>query len=167
MIDATKGDVIRTLSDVITPNTGVLHLKWTDRPALALCSDSGGSVWCLNFTRRLGIRGCSSRCLFSGARGEVCTVEPLLLGDENHPLKQYSIVALATLSKFFVVMIRPRLKVIKFQIMSGPPECLPLLAWQLVLIQAADASRTVDPVLAAGRGNEVFFHQVSSIRLPL
>uniref|UniRef100_A0AAG5CXF6 RING-type domain-containing protein n=1 Tax=Anopheles atroparvus TaxID=41427 RepID=A0AAG5CXF6_ANOAO len=161
MIDTQTGDVIRTLTDVITPNTGVLHLKWTNKPALALCSDSGGSVWSLNFTRRLGIRGCDSRCLFSGARGEVCTVEPLLLGEEEHPLKTYSLVALATLSKFFVVLIRPRLKVIKFHPMVSYPDCLPLLAWQLVLIQAADSSRTIDPVLAAGRGSDLFFHQIT------
>uniref|UniRef100_A0A8D8FEY2 Vacuolar protein sorting-associated protein 8 homolog n=1 Tax=Culex pipiens TaxID=7175 RepID=A0A8D8FEY2_CULPI len=161
MIDTLTGDVIRTLNDVITPNTGVLHLKWTNRPALALCSDSGGSVWSLSFTRRLGIRGCDSRCLFSGARGEVCTIEPLMLGDEEHPLKNYTLVALATLSKFFVVMIRPRLKVIKFHPMAGYPDCLPLLAWQMVLIQAADSSRTVDPVLAAARGADLYFHQIS------
>ncbi|XP_055528729.1 vacuolar protein sorting-associated protein 8 homolog [Wyeomyia smithii] len=161
MIDTFTGDVIRTLNDVITPNTGVLHLRWTNRSALALCSDSGGSVWSLSFTRRLGIRGCDSRCLFSGARGEVCTVEPLLLGDEEHPLKNYTLVALATLSKFFVVMIRPRLKVVKFHPMAGYPDCLPLLAWQMVLIQAADSSRTVDPVLAAARGSDLYFHQIS------
>ena len=72
MIDTSSGDTIRSLTDVITPNTSVLHLKWAGRPALARASDSGGSVWSLNFTRRLGIRGCISRCLFSGARGEVC-----------------------------------------------------------------------------------------------
>ncbi|XP_058461399.1 vacuolar protein sorting-associated protein 8 homolog [Malaya genurostris] len=161
MIDTLTGDVIRTLNEVITPNTGVLHLKWTNKPALALCSDSGGSVWSLSFTRRLGIRGCDSRCLFSGARGEVCTIEPLLLGDEEHSLKNYTLVALATLSKFFVVMIRPRLKVVKFHPMASYPDCLPLLAWQMVLIQAADSSRTVDPVLAAARGADLYFHQIS------
>ncbi|XP_052893448.1 vacuolar protein sorting-associated protein 8 homolog isoform X2 [Anopheles moucheti] len=160
MIDTQTGNVIRTLNEVIAPNTGVLHLKWTNRPPLALCSDSGGSVWSLNFTRRLGIRGCDSRCLFSGARGEVCTVEPLVIGDEDHPLKTYTIVALATLSKFFVVLIRPRLKVVKFHPMTGYPDCLPLLAWQMVLIQAADSTRSIDPVLAAARGNDLFFHQI-------
>lgn len=71
MIDTSSGDVLRSMPDVITPNSGVLHLKWTEGSSAALCSDSGGSVWTLNFTRRLGIRGCDSRCIFSGARGEV------------------------------------------------------------------------------------------------
>lgn len=71
MIDTSSGDSIRVLTDAITPNSGVLNLKWTGKPTLALCSDTGGSVWSLSFTRRLGKRGCDSKCLFSGARGEV------------------------------------------------------------------------------------------------
>ncbi|XP_004525169.1 vacuolar protein sorting-associated protein 8 homolog [Ceratitis capitata] len=159
MIDTQSGDVLRNVFDAITPNTGVLLLKWTSRPALALCSDSGGSVWSLSFTRKLGIRGCSSRCLFSGARGEVCAMEPLMM-DNSHELDQYCIIALATLSKYFIVTIRPRLKVIKYHLLQGPPDCLPLLAWQMVLIQAADTTRSVDPVLVLGRGNQLFFHQL-------
>uniref|UniRef100_A0A336MXD4 CSON008771 protein n=1 Tax=Culicoides sonorensis TaxID=179676 RepID=A0A336MXD4_CULSO len=161
MLDTNKGNVLRSLMDVVAPNTGLLHIKWTDKPTLALCSDTGGSVWSLNFTRRMGIRGCESRCLFSGARGEVCTFEPLLFHEEDHPLRHYTIAALATLSKFFVVMIRPRLRVIKFHPLPGPAESLPLLAWQLVLIQLADSTKTVDPVLATARGNNVFFHQLA------
>ncbi|EDW69676.1 vacuolar protein sorting-associated protein 8 homolog [Drosophila virilis] len=161
MLDTQTGDVLRELFDVITPNTGVLHVKWTSRSSLALCADAGGSVWSLSFTRKLGIRGCSSRCLFSGARGEVCSVEPLIMDAQGrHELDQYSIVALATLSKYFIVTVRPRLRVIKYHALQGPADCLPLLAWHLVLIQAADTSRSVDPVIVVGRGNQLFFHQL-------
>ncbi|XP_005184957.2 vacuolar protein sorting-associated protein 8 homolog [Musca domestica] len=161
MLDTQTGDIMRQLFDVVTPNTGILHVKWTSRPAMALAADSGGSVWSLSFTRKLGVRGCSTRCLFSGARGEVCAVEPLLSQTgEHHDLDQYCIVALATLSKYFIVTIRPRLKVIKYHLLQGPPDCLPVLAWQMVLIQAADATRSVDPVLVVGRGNQLFFHQL-------
>lgn len=161
MIDTASGDTIRSMNDIITPCSGVLNLKWTEHPSTALCSDSGGSVWTLNFTRRLGIRGCVSRCIFSGARGEVCAIEPLLFQGMNHPLKMYCIAAMATLSKFVVVTVRPRLKVIKFQSLIGPADCLPLLAWQMVLIQTADTSRVIDPVLASARGNNLYFHQIS------
>ncbi|KAH8304016.1 hypothetical protein KR018_005910 [Drosophila ironensis] len=170
MLDTQTGDVLRELFDVITPNTGVLHVKWTSRSSLALCADAGGSVWSLSFTRKLGIRGCSSRCLFSGARGEVCAVEPLIMDAQGrHELDQYCIVALATLSKYFIVTVRPRLRVIKYHVLQGPPDCLPLLAWHLVLIQAADTSRSVDPVIVVGRGNQLFFHQlfVSNGRITL
>lgn len=90
----------------------------------------------------------------------MCSIEPLIIDEEDHPLKSYCIVALATLSKFFVVMIRPRLKVIKFHPLQGPPDSLPLISWQMVLIQSADSTRAIDPVLAAARGVNVYFHQV-------
>lgn len=54
----------------------------------------------LNFKRTMGVRGCDSRCIFSGSRGEVCTFEPLLLSSyPDNALSKYVIVALATLSK--------------------------------------------------------------------
>lgn len=98
-------------------------------------------------------------------RLQVCAVEPLSFGLMEHPLKNFCIAALATLSKFIVVTIRPRLKVIKFHPLTGPGECLPLLAWQMVLIQSADTTRVVDPVLAAVRGNNLFFHQVKNTEI--
>lgn len=162
MINTMTGDVLRVLLDSISPNAGVLNIKWTSRPTLALSLDTGGSVWSLSFTRRMGIRGCDSRCLFSGARGEVCALEPLIINDERHPLQQnFTLVALATLSKFFILMIRPRLKVVKYHMLNGPPDSLPLLSWQMVLIQSADSSRSVDPVLATGRASALFFHQLT------
>lgn len=90
-------------------------------------------------------------------------IEPLVIYEEEHRIKKFCIAALATLSKFFVVMIRPRLKVIKVNALTGPSESLPLIGWQMVLIQATDASRTIDPVLVAARGNNVYFHQVGSL----
>lgn len=161
MLDTHTGDGMRQLFDAVTPNTGVLHVKWTSKPAMALVSDSGGSVWSLNFTRKLGVRGCSANCLFSGARGEVCAIEPLISQvNERHDLDQYCIVALATLSKYFIITVRPRLKVIKYHLLPGPSDYLPVMAWQRVLIQAADTTRSVDPVLVVGRGQQIFFHQL-------
>lgn len=52
----------------------------------------------------MGVRGCESKCLFSGSRGEVCTLEPLLLNHiPSHPLKNYTLVAMATLSKVYKI----------------------------------------------------------------
>ncbi|XP_017885655.1 vacuolar protein sorting-associated protein 8 homolog isoform X2 [Ceratina calcarata] len=130
-------------------------------PKVALCSDSGGSVFELNFTRVMGVRGCESRCLFSGSRGEVCTLEPLLLNYlPSHPLKTYTLVAMATLSKVIVVCIRPRMRVVLTHPLIGAPIAPPQLSWQLVMIQAADASRMIDPVLALARDDIVYFYQV-------
>ncbi|XP_031846274.1 vacuolar protein sorting 8 [Nomia melanderi] len=161
MIDSSNGKVLRTLSDVHPLDTAVLHVKFTDSPKVALCSDSGGSVFELNFTRVMGVRGCDSKCLFSGSRGEVCTLEPLLLNHlPSHPLKNYTLVAMATLSKVIVVCIRPRTRVVLTHPLSGAPIAPPQLSWQLVVIQAADASRVIDPVLALARDDVVYFYQV-------
>lgn len=44
--------------------------------------------------------------------------------------------------------------------LSGAAIAPPQLSWQLVVIQAADASRVVDPVLALARDDVVHFYQV-------
>lgn len=93
----------------------------------------------------------------------MCAIEPLVIYEEEHPLKSYCIAALATLSKFFVVMIRPHLKLIKMDHLPGPPDTLPLISWQMVVVQFANATQTIDPVLVAARGSNVTFHQVSTI----
>lgn len=142
MIDSSNGKVLRTLTDVHPADTAVLHVKFTDSPKVALCSDSGGSVFELNFTRVMGVRGCESRCLFSGSRGEVCTLEPLLLNClPSHPLKNYTLVAMATLSKVIVVCIRPRMRVVLTHPLTGSPTSPPQLSWQLVMIREESASR--------------------------
>ncbi|XP_070163194.1 vacuolar protein sorting-associated protein 8 homolog isoform X2 [Polyergus mexicanus] len=161
MLDSSNGKVLRILTDVHPLDTAVLHVKFTDSPKIALCSDSGGSVFELNFTRVMGVRGCDSRCLFSGSKGEVCTLEPLLLNHlPSHPLKNYTLVAMATLSKVIVVCIRPRMRVVLSHSLTGAPIAPPQLSWQLVVIQTADGSRVIDPVLALARDNVVHFYQV-------
>ncbi|XP_058794135.1 vacuolar protein sorting-associated protein 8 homolog isoform X2 [Phymastichus coffea] len=163
MIDSSNGKVLRMLIDVHPPGTAVLHVKFTDSPKLALCSDSGGSVFELSFTRTMGVRGCDSKCLFSGSRGEVCSLEPLLLDEvTTHPLKSYVLVAMATLSKVIVVCIRPRMRVVLTHPLNGPPIAPPLVGWQLVVIRSVNATRVVDPVLALGRNNVIHFYQVCS-----
>lgn len=97
MLDAINGDVLRRLPDAHAPQTAVLQLRFTASNNLALVGDSSGCVFSLNFVRRLGVRSWDSKCLFSGARGEVCCFEPLVLAQEM--LGQHYIVALATLSK--------------------------------------------------------------------
>ncbi|XP_071448355.1 vacuolar protein sorting-associated protein 8 homolog isoform X2 [Hetaerina americana] len=165
MYDLSCGRLLRTLSDAHPPATAVLHLKFTDSPTLALCADSGGSVFELSFKRTMGVRGCDSRCLFSGSRGEVVALEPLLLLNRHpsqHPLREVVAVAMATLSKVIVVTIRPRMRVIfTHSLHSSNPSTLPLLAWQFVVIQAADGSRVIDPVLAFARESTIHFFQMS------
>lgn len=104
MLDAIRGDVLRKLPDAHAPQSAVLHLRFTYISNLALCGDSSGCVFSLTFNRRLGVRTWDSRCLFSGARGEVCVFEPLLQGNDVQFLNQNVLVAMATLSKVCVLV---------------------------------------------------------------
>lgn len=97
MIDTSNAEIIRRLPDAHAPQTAVLQLRFTVLNNLALCGDSSGCVFSLNFSRPLGVRKWDSKCLFSGARGEVCVFEPLVQGQEL--LGHNIVVAMATLSK--------------------------------------------------------------------
>ena len=120
----------------------------------------------LSFTRTMGVRGFNSRCIFSGSRGEVCTLQPLCLKAQypNHTLASKNIVALATISKVIVLTIRPAMKVLFTHPLVGSKDTLPLLAWQFVIIQVSKSNRVVDPVLAFGRGSVLHFFQVINHR---
>nr|XP_006819234.1 PREDICTED: vacuolar protein sorting-associated protein 8 homolog [Saccoglossus kowalevskii] len=162
MWDLSNGKLLRTITDAHPPGSAVLHIKFTDDPTLAICSDSGGSVFELSFKRVMGMRSCESRCLFSGSRGEVCTIEPLHMNAsvKDHPLQDVSLLAMATLSKVLIVTIKPKLQVFVLFLSQGDQTTLPLLAWQFVIIQISDSARVIDPVLAYARGNIIHFYQI-------
>jgi len=71
MWDLTNGKLLRTVTEAHPPGVAVLHVKFTDDRTVAVMSDSGGSVFSLEFKRLIGVRTCDSQCLFSGSRGEV------------------------------------------------------------------------------------------------
>ena len=71
MWDLTNGKLLRTMTDAHSPGTAVLAIRFTDDKTVAVMSDSGGSVFRLEFKRLIGLRTCDSQCLFSGSRGEV------------------------------------------------------------------------------------------------
>ncbi|CAN7990373.1 unnamed protein product [Ixodes hexagonus] len=163
MWDLTSGKLLRTITDIHPPQTAILHVKFTDDPTLAICSDSGGSVFELNFRKVLNNRTCESVCIFSGSRGEVCAVEPLRVGQEirHHPAHDVSLLALGTVTKVIVVTVRPILRVRFTHPLKANSDTLPLLSWQFVVIQVSAATRIIDPVLAFGRQNLLFFFQVN------
>lgn len=155
MWDLANGKLLRTITDAHPPGTAILHVKFTDHPALAVCNDSGGSVFELSFRRVMGMRTCESRCLFSGSKGEVCCVEPLHAGPElkDHPITQYSLLAMASLTKILLIGLKPSLKVwMTFPYGKTDPTSVPLLAWQFVAVQKA-----INPVLAFCRGDTIHF----------
>ncbi|GFO47915.1 vacuolar protein sorting-associated protein 8-like protein [Plakobranchus ocellatus] len=162
MWDLTTGKLLRTITDAHPPGTAVLHIKFTDSFVLAVCSDSGGSVFELEFKRLIGVRTCESQCLFSGSRGEVCTIEPLHMNYtiKDHPMQDVMVLAMASFSKVLIVTVRPHLKVMFTHPLKGDPSTLPLLAWQFVIIQVSEKDRVIDPVLAFARDKTIFFYQV-------
>ncbi|CAO2631345.1 Vacuolar protein sorting-associated protein 8 homolog [Lemmus lemmus] len=129
--------------------------QFTDDPTLAICNDSGGSVFELTFKRVMGVRTCESRCLFSGSKGEVCCIEPLHSKPElkDHPITQFSLLAMASLTKILVIGLKPSLKVwMTFPYGRMDPSSVPLLAWHFVAV-----NNCVNPMLAFCRGDVVHF----------
>lgn len=54
----------------------------------------------LHIKRTMGLNSNESRCIFSGSRGEVCTIEPLLMSQfRATPSVDTVILAMATISK--------------------------------------------------------------------
>ncbi|KAM4626129.1 vacuolar protein sorting-associated protein 8 homolog [Discoglossus pictus] len=155
MWDLASGKLLRSITDAHPPGTAILHIKFTDDPTLAICNDSGGSVFELTFKRVMGVRTCESRCLFSGSKGEVCCIEPLHSKAElrDHPITQYSLLAMASLTKILVIGLKPSLKVwMTFPYGRMDPSSVPLLAWHFVVLQGA-----LNPMLAFCRGDVVHF----------
>ncbi|KAF6203449.1 hypothetical protein GE061_001780 [Apolygus lucorum] len=163
MLDAVDAKVLRVIpTDAHTYSTAVVHIKFTDSPSLALLSDSGGSVFEIGLKRVLGVRSWDCKCVFSGCRGEVVALEPLLLYNlPTHPLAGSVIVAMATLSKMILVSLKPQTRLLFTQSLRANASTLPLLSWQFVVIQVADTSRVMDPVLAIARNDTIYFYQVS------
>ena len=110
--------VLRDLADLHPPGSAVLTCRYSDDLNFAFFADSGGSVFEVNMKRGLRGPGATARsapvfglwrfsswkycvrCIFSGSRGEVCTLEPLRVAAyPGHPLAEHSILALATISK--------------------------------------------------------------------
>ncbi|KAM7408077.1 hypothetical protein PAMA_001975 [Pampus argenteus] len=155
MWDLANGKLLRTITDAHPPGTAILHVKFTDDPTLAVCNDSGGSVFELAFRRVMGMRSCDSRCLFSGSKGEVCCIEPLRAPPDirDHPVTHYSLLAMASLTKILVIGLKPSLKVwMTFPYSKSDPSSVPQLAWQFVPVQ-----KTVNPILAFCKGDTVHF----------
>ncbi|XP_044068934.1 vacuolar protein sorting-associated protein 8 homolog isoform X3 [Siniperca chuatsi] len=155
MWDLANGKLLRTINDAHPPGTAILHVKFTDDPTLAVCNDSGGSVFELAFRRVMGMRSCDSRCLFSGSKGEVCCIEPLRAPPDfrDHPITHYSLLAMASLTKILVIGLKPSLKVwMTFPYSKSDPSSVPQLAWQFVPVQ-----KTVNPILAFCKGDTVHF----------
>ncbi len=59
-----------------------------------------------------------------------------------------------------VVVLRPKLKVIFTHPLASDPTTLPIISWQMVIIQTSQNEKIVDPVLTFARDNLIYFYQV-------
>lgn len=175
MYDCSNGKLLRHINnDIHAPDTAILNIKFTHDPTVALFSDSGGSVYVLQFTRHLK-RAFQSKCLFTGSRGEVCTIEPLLFSHqqeflttntndrlESHPLKSMYLVALATFTKVFLLALKSHddLKILHVQRLIGSKTTLPILKWQFIIVKVSEEINCITPILAAVRDKQCIFFQV-------
>jgi WD40 repeat protein len=179
MYDCTNGKLLRNISnDIHAPATAILNIKFTHDPTIALFSDSGGSVYILQFTRHLK-RGYQSKCLFSGSRGEVCTIEPLLFHHqhdlltantneklEQHPLKSMYIVALATFTKVFLLALKSPndVKILHVHRLVGSKTTLPILKWQFIIVKISEEINCITPILVTVRDKQCTFFQIQYVR---
>jgi vacuolar protein sorting-associated protein 8 len=201
MFDTLNGKCLRQITDAHPNGNSILQLKFTDDSKLACFSDSGGSVFMLEFKRVMGVRGADSVCLFSGSRGEVCDIEPLKfekfsetlvdklivsssptnssvgssslikknLNNINNLFNKYSLLAMASFTKIFVITLRPKLTVLFTFPLNGNAKYLPILNWQFVIFQQNQSTETIlnvpkrfiTPILAAARESTIHFFQVN------
>ena len=161
MWDLNSGNCLRVITDAHPPGFAVLHLQFTDDSTVAMCSDSSGSVYSLNF-RRLITRSCESTCFFSGSKGEVCVMAPLHLHEDmkQSQLNDSSLLAMASLTKVIVANVKPYPKAIFTMKLQGHTNTLPLLGWQFAVIQKDANSKFLCPVLSFARDKMIYFYQV-------
>ena len=198
---------MRSILDACPSGNAILNLKFTDDSKLACFSDSGGSVFMLEFKRVMGVRGADLTCLFSGSRGEVCHIEPLKfekfsetiidklnvnairtssikkhLNETNELFNKYSLLAMASFTKIFIVSLRPKLTVLFTYPLSGGIKYLPIINWQFVIFQPQPqlqpqqqneregdteqqeqnlSKRFITPILACARESLIYFFQIN------
>lgn len=178
----TNGKLLRQITDAHPAGNAILSLKFTDDPKTAVFCDSGGSVFMLEFKRVLGVRSADAQCLFSGSRGEVCHIEPLRfekfaesllnkIGSKNSVKKnldhlqtllaKYSFLAMASFTKVFIVALRPKLTVLFTFALNSSSKYLPILNWQLVILQSNESKRYISPMLSCARDSVIYFVQLN------
>ncbi|CAF0823316.1 unnamed protein product [Brachionus calyciflorus] len=177
----TNGKLLRKISDAHPLGNAILNLKFTDDPKVAVFSDSGGSVFMLDFKRVMGVRSADTTCLFSGSRGEVCHIEPLKfdkfsqnliekLGAKttvkknienlNQLFSKYSILAMASFTKIFIVSLKPKLTVLYTFPLNNSLKYLPILNWQFVILQSDESKRFITPILTCARESTIHYFQL-------
>ncbi|KAJ8375154.1 hypothetical protein SKAU_G00057340 [Synaphobranchus kaupii] len=156
--DVESGKLLRTIASVVPVGNAVITVKFTDDPTVAVCNDSAGSVFELQFKRSLGAKTWDSRCLFNSEKGMVRCVEPLHLREEfsGHPAAQLLLLAMVSLRKLLVVCQRPEARVIHASPLAKVHgDCVPSLSWHFLRLGGS-----ADPALAFCQGSCLSLYHV-------
>ncbi|XP_061095890.1 vacuolar protein sorting-associated protein 8 homolog isoform X1 [Conger conger] len=155
--DVESGKLLRTIT-IVPAGTAVITVKFTDDPTVAVCNDSSGSVFELQFKRSLGAKAWDSRCLFNSEKGAVRCVEPLQLSEElsGHPAAQLLLLAMVSQRKLLVVCQRPEARVIHASpLVKVHGDCVPSLSWHFLRIGGS-----ADPAVAFCQGSCLCLYHV-------
>ncbi|XP_064186858.1 vacuolar protein sorting-associated protein 8 homolog isoform X2 [Anguilla rostrata] len=156
--DVESGKLLRTIANVVPVGNAVITVKFTDDPTVAVCNDSTGSVFELQFKRSLGAKTWESRCLFNSEKGMVRCVEPLQLREESsgHPAAQLLLLAMVSLRKLLVICQRPEARVIHASpLVQAHTDCIPSLSWHFLRLGGS-----TDPALAFCQGSCLSLYHV-------
>ena len=161
MWDLQKGTCLRVITEAHPIGYAVLHIQFTDDRTMAMLNDSSGSVYTLSFKRGL-TRTCESSCFFSGSKGEVCTMSPLHMSPnlKESPVYGCSLLAMSSLTKFFVIKMKPEPVAVFTKKMTGPADSLPLIGWHFTLVEDEPGKKHVVPVLAFARNKTILVYRV-------
>ncbi|CAG2183048.1 unnamed protein product, partial [Oppiella nova] len=105
-----------------------------------------------------------SQCIFSGSRGEVLVIEPLIIpehskGGDIQNFSHICLLSMATVTKVIALTLRPAINVHFTQLLKAKGTTLPLICWQFVMVQMTADARVIDPVLSFARQNTIYFFQ--------
>ncbi|CAL8087551.1 unnamed protein product [Calicophoron daubneyi] len=152
-----RGRLLCVVDDAHALGHAIFACTFTTVSSLAVCVDTGGSVFQLSFRRGLTGLKRDSVCFFSGSHGEICALEALgssaLLAEsapgqvaEKGPTSgggvgsstgslsssfgPQAMIAMASFTKLIIASLRPRIRILYWRPLKGPSSCLPVLAWQ-------------------------------------
>lgn len=105
-----------------------------------------------------------SKCVFTGSRGEVLSLQPLVVHEmHNFPdyagLEDLCLTAMATISKVLVISIKPSLVVYFTHPLEGGNEFLPFLGWNFEF----KSKNRHKPLLAFGRKDYIYIARVKCL----
>ncbi|KAI2804729.1 hypothetical protein RDWZM_008035 [Blomia tropicalis] len=154
-----NGELLRLVENIHAPFSSIINLKYLSDLNSVILSDTSGSVFILD-TRK---KDFDSNCIFTGSRGEVLSILPLVPDDIQNivglnGIENLCLVAMATVSKVIVISLKPNLFVHFTYLLKTSPEFLPILSWNFNYRHR----NKIYPLLAFGRQDQLLIHKMET-----